>query len=246
MTKESELLLYIPQRRLKILAPNGLETFVSRAKNGYGVKPLNEKEKAKLWLNLYSGILKKRCRSGEYDDSFRENIDFERRRELLNMARELTDCIVNQWKKISPNKEIAVLIFGSIPRGLVKSTTHPDPSNIDLAVIGVINDDEKNRLFDAIRPKRTATQEIILQGCRNVNSEIDLHRSGNAGVIIQNTDKLLASNYAQTIEYIKANATPLYDPLDIWGRIEDQALTDLIENTNYLNDIRKGKRRRML
>ena len=71
-----------------------------------------------------------------------------------------------------------------------------------MAVIGDITDNESERLFDAIRPYRTAIQEKILSDCDKVES--DDTNPGNLGILIQHTDKLTNGHYSGAAAHIMA------------------------------------------
>ncbi len=241
MKEINELLINVPQRGIKMLIPPGLEWLLENSRNSQQVRPLTENEKAKLWLSLYSSTLRKRYPNKDAGKEFMSSVDYQRRQELYLLAEQMTECIVFEWKKINSQREIAVVIFGSIVRGLVKCPAHPDPSNIDMAVIGDISDCERSMLLDSIRPTRERVKNVVLSGCSNLIESLDQFKGGNAGVIVQNIQKLTVNSYSQTIEYIRANATPTYDPEGIWGKVENDAL-NFVVNKGFLNKIRRMRR----
>lgn len=218
-----ELLITLPKRGIKIVPfPETIEK-MERARRGERVGPWSEEEKLRLKLLTRCGILENRYSTPEEGKEFMKVVDYERRKELLGMACELTDCIIDKWGIINPGKNIAVVLFGSIAKGLVKKSDHSDPSNIDLTVIGMFSPEEKELLFNEIRPKRTEIQERILKDCPNAADRAGLC-VGNAGVHIQCPEKLIKNNYSGALEYIKSKATPLYDPSGIWRNLEKEAL----------------------
>ncbi|MCL5970090.1 MAG: hypothetical protein M1450_01135, partial [Patescibacteria group bacterium] len=73
------------------------------------------------------GILAKRYPKPEQGRKFMESVDYERRKELLEKAVHLSESIVASWKEINPDKPIAIILFGSVAKGLVKQTQNPDP-----------------------------------------------------------------------------------------------------------------------
>ncbi|HVZ58204.1 MAG TPA: nucleotidyltransferase domain-containing protein, partial [Patescibacteria group bacterium] len=156
---------------------------------------------------------------------FMGEINFERRDQLLAIAHDASNKIVEEWKDINPNKEIAVLLFGSVAKGLVKRPEHKDPSNIDLAVIGDFSPEESEALFDAIRPYRADVQDMILQDCDEIESED--HNPGNLGVLVQNTEKMSNGHFSGAINHISAGAFALYDPSNMWNAIEEHTLTEM-------------------
>ncbi len=244
--KYTSLLISVPCRGLKILPPSGLESFVEKARRGERVNPPTDLDKIKWALVLYSNILRKRYPTTNSGQEFMTQVCYERLDELTELANSMTMCIVEKWKNIAPDTEIAVILFGSTTRGLVKNSSHPDPSNIDLAVIGNIDDYHKELLYDAIRPTRKSTQEIILKNCSISDNSADIQNSGNAGVHIQNIEKLTKNDFQQTIEYLKANATALYDPAGIWSGLENEALVYLRDETNFLSKINNRKKHRQI
>lgn len=172
-------------------------------------------------------ILKERHPMPEDGMVYMSQVDYERRNELLQLARNLTTCIVKEWRKIEPGKPIAVVLFGSVAKGLVRRGNHQDPSNIDLAVIGDFTDKEAEQLKDAIRPRRKEAQEIILRSCPLVIS--DDKNPGNAGVHIQSIKSLNAGDYSGALNHINAGALAIHDPSGVWDEIEKEALSFVTE-----------------
>ncbi len=219
---QPDYLITVPKRGLRIIPPAETLQKMMAARHGLRVGSWTDEEKTRLRLITESGILKKRYPTSADGKLFMQEVDYERRNELLSYAYELSEQVVRSWETINPDKDIAIILFGSITRGLVKRPEHPDPSNIDMAVIGNITDEEKELLFDAIREKRAEVKGRILSGCVNLTG---IHEQcGNAGVFIQDISKLKLNNYCPAIEYIKACATALWDPVGIWGCLEREAL----------------------
>jgi hypothetical protein len=121
-------------------------------------------------------------------------------------------------------------LFGSVAKGLVKHTDHPDPSNIDLTVMGNISPDEREKLMESIRPHRKSVQQWLLSRVPFINSSES--NPGNAGVIVQHQDKVKNDNYEPARNYIASGAIALHDPVGIWANIEHQALIATIEKKN--------------
>lgn len=172
-------------------------------------------------------ILKERHPTPEDGMAYMSHVDYKRRNELLQIARNLTTCIVKEWRRIEPGKPISVVLFGSIAKGLVKSGDHQDPSNIDLAVIGDFTDKESELLKDAIRPRRKEAQKIILRSCPLVIS--DEKNPGNAGVHIQSIRSLYAGDFSGALNHINAGAFAIHDPSGVWDRVEKEALNFITE-----------------
>lgn len=219
-----EMLITLPRRGLKIIPPQETQQNMLRARAGEVVHwSDNEKKRLKLMINC--SILAKRYPNPQDGKDFMQQVNYEWRKELLEMAHEATDEIVNQWQTINPNKNIAVLLYGSVAKGLVKNPDNPDPSNIDMAVIGDITSEERNLLFDAIRPKRENIQNRILSNCPIINS--DEQNPGNLGISVQATEKLISNNFGQARGYITAGVKTLYDPSGTWQKIEQDALAQM-------------------
>lgn len=239
-------LITIPKRGLRVIAPEHTQQVMELARKHKkeGTRFTDEEkatlwpenEKARLYLMKQCGTLARRYPKSEQGKKFMESVDYQRRRELLEKAGHLSESIVLSWSEINPDKPIAVILFGSVAKGLVKHTQNPDPSNIDLAVIGEISAEERERLMDSIRPHRKTVQEWILQRVPFINSSE--RNPGNAGVIIQNSEKLTKDNFEPAKNYITSGAIALHDPEGIWKELETQAL-----NNTYERMSRKNKRK---
>jgi predicted nucleotidyltransferase len=230
-------LITLPKRGLRVIAPEHTRRVMELAQKhkAEGTR-FTEDEKADLWpdrekariyLMKQCGTLKRRYPEADQGRQFMESVDYDRRDELMERARSLSSDIVNSWEKISPDKPIAVVLFGSVAKGLVKHSENPDPSNIDLAVIGDVTREEKERLLDEIRPHRRSVQEWILGKVPFINS--DERNPGNAGVIVQSLETVAKDNFEPAKNYITSGAIPLHDPAGIWQEAEDQALKSTIE-----------------
>ena len=231
-SKPEQRLITLPKRGLRIVAPEHTQRVMELARRhkeeGTRFTPEEKQElwpdteKARIWLIQQCGTLAKRYPNPEDGERFMESVDYQRRNELMQKAQALSDDIVYSWQTINPDKPIAVILFGSVAKGLVKHTQNPDPSNIDLAVIGDISQDEREKLMDEIRPNRKSVQEWILERVPFVNSTEE--NPGNAGVIIQHTDKLTKDRHEPTRNYIASGAIALHDPERIWSNLETEAL----------------------
>lgn len=186
---------------------------------------MNRRENQRLYQITQDGPLKRRYPTPEEGRRFMEVIDFDRRNILLREAGQATDVIVEEWKQINPDKPIAVVLFGSTAKGTVKDCSYPDPSNIDMGVIGDISPEEQELLFDAIRPYREQVQERLLETCGDIQT--DEKNPGNLGVSIQHVNKLTNGHYSGMVCYLGSSALPLSDPENIWGKLEDDALDKL-------------------
>ncbi len=224
-----EFLITIPQRGLKVIPPAETQANMRVAREG-GIVHWSQEEKARLYLLTHCKILEKRHPKPVDGKAYMESVDMGRREYLLSLANELSGTIANEWHRINPGSEVAVILYGSVAKGLTRGTNHPDPSNIDLSVVGNISDDEKTQLFNRIRPKRAETQKRILEGYGNIESSEQ--NPGNAGVIIQDIDKLRRECYGVARTYIAGGAIALYDPAGIWKAVEKEALQYQLEKNN--------------
>ncbi len=236
-------LITIPKRGLRVIAPEHTQRVMELARKHKkeGTRFTEEEkeelwpetEKARLYLMKQCGILAKRYPKPQDGEKFMESVDYQRREELLEKAKHLSTDIVSAWQQINPEKPIAVILFGSVAKGLVKHTDNSDPSNIDIAVIGDITSEEREKLMDEIRPHRKSVQEWILERVPFINSSE--RNPGNAGVMVQNTKKLTKDGFEPTKNYITSGAIVLHDPEGIWKNLENQALNSTYEKMNRNN-----------
>lgn len=159
-------------------------------------------------------ILKKRhAESGEgcnYGNNYMTRVDLEWRENLLKEANLMAGVIRNSAAELGfVDEEFAIILFGSIPRGLSRARTDEDPSNIDLSVIGNFSDYDREAILNRIKPTR---------------DEIGRKIGNNTGVFVQNKYRLTRENYQPVIQFIGACAEPLYDPGGIWQHLEKEAL----------------------
>lgn len=240
-SESGQYLITLPRRGIRVVAPEHTQRVMELARRHkeertrFTPEEKNElwpeTEKARIWIMKNCGTLAKRYPKPQDGEKFMESVDYQRRDELMLKARDLTEEIVSSWQTINPDTPIAVVLFGSVAKGLVKHTQDPDPSNIDLAVIGDISEEERERLMDEIRPHRKNVQEWILQKVPFINSAEN--NPGNAGVMVQHVDKLRKDRYEPTRNYIASGAIPLYDPAGVWAMLENEALLSASETMNH-------------
>lgn len=215
----------LPKRGIRVMAPLAsrriLEDLRENGKNGHSI--WSPEEKARIKLLRDCRILARRYPNPQSGKDFMNHVSIDRREHLYRMAQDLTSHVVEQWHEIKPDKPIAVILFGSIAKGLVKNTNHPDPSNIDLAVLGNFSDSERSILMDKIKPKRLQIGEEIKKDCARIVSPEK--SPGNAGVFVQNIYKVKNGSYGCALNYISSGAIALYDPAGIWEKIEQEALS---------------------
>lgn len=231
MTIETEnyidILITLPRRGLRIIPPGETAANMVRVKEGQSIVPWTAREKARLALIKNDTIMRKRFPNPNDGQALMEDVCYQRREELLSLAVDLSNRIVEEWDTMTPNKNIAIILFGSVARGLVRRSDHYDPSNLDMSVIGDFTEEERTELLDAIRPARKETGQKILETCGEAN--VIREGSGNAGVYVQHVDKLINNKFATAKEYISSNAMVLHDPVGIWSAIEGAALDHEVE-----------------
>jgi predicted nucleotidyltransferase len=228
----SEYLITLPKRGLRVQAPAYVRRVmeVARKHKERGERFTDEEkqslwpdaEKARLRIMTNCSILRKRYPTREEGERFMHDVDYDQREFLLGQAGDLTLGIVESWQQIAPDKPIAVVLYGSVAKGLVKRPDHPDPSNIDLTVIGDISPEQRLELMDSIRSRREKVRERILARVPKVDSRE--HNPGNAGVMVQHTDRLLNGGFYGARNYIASGAFALHDPKGIWKSIESEAI----------------------
>jgi len=179
--------------------------------------------KARIQLMLGNRITARRYPERQIGESFMHEVDTERHIELLGLADRMSDHIVSEWQKIDPQKDIAVVLFGSVATGLVKSRLHPDPSNVDLAVVGDFNQEATTSLLNAIKSERTAIGEEIRSTCPNVDRTLD-PLPGNVGVFVQRPQILTNDHFGEARVYLASGAYALHDPAGIWAEIDRGAI----------------------
>lgn len=221
MSKENLYRITIPKRGIKVIPPRETQEKMALAKQGIKVDPFSPEEKYRLRKIMDCKVLEGRYPAREDGLAFMQEVDLGWRNELLSKASGLAGTIVEEWNNISTNP-IAVLLYGSVAKGLTKRPDHYDPSNIDLAVIGAIGSEERDALYDAIRPERLRIQSEILSNCPALDSPET--NPGNAGVSIQDLNKLRSNYYYGVRMYIQAGALPLFDEYNVWAGIESEAI----------------------
>lgn len=229
MNIENIQLITLPKRGLRVIPPLETAEKMRQAKTGQKVLPFSAEEKYRLRKLIDCSILKQRYPTKQDGERFMNEVDLDWREQLLNMAQELSDTTVKKWRQINDRKDIAVVLYGSVAKGLTKKPGHEDPSNIDLGVIGNFGESERHALYNAIRPTRIEMQNRILARCSFIDSPEA--NPGNAGVSIQDLSKLRSNFYYGTRMYISAGAFALYDNSGIWEDIEKEAITFSRNNT---------------
>lgn len=209
-----EYLITLPRRGIQIIPPAETAANMALAKTltpGGSENPRikwSEREKTRLWLMKKDRVMSNRYPNKQNGQFFMQEVDYDTREMLLEQARDLTKEIADKWQEINPSSPIAVVLFGSVAKGLVKNADHHDPSNIDLTVIGKIKEEEREKLLNEIRPTRNNIREL----------------GHNAGVLVQPIERVTKNYFSSALNYISSGATALYDPERIWSKVETDAL----------------------
>lgn len=184
-------------------------------------------------------IMRKRLPSSKDGLEYMTKVDLSWRQELLKEACSMTDAIRTSVPEVTTacDGDFAVIIFGSISRGLTRNRENEDPSNIDLSIIGNFSEDDRIAIFNRIRPTR---------------DQIAARIGNNVGVFVQTHDKLIKNGYGAMIQYIGACAYALYDPNHIWSKLEEEALAfsktktvSAISNSQSMYQPQRAKKSRL-
>lgn len=198
---------FIAERGVYItLPPEATQVIAGSASNR---EPLPWEEQVRLLVMANDPILRGRYRLVSEGNESMEQVCFIWREELYKKAQFMADDIVVHSKEIG-KEDFLVLLFGSVARGLSRRKEDPDPSNIDLAVVGDFSEGDRLDLFDRIRDRRMQIQEEI---------------GSNVGVHIQCWEKMSKNDFSAVINYIASSARILYDPLGKWKVLEGKALS---------------------
>jgi len=207
MKERAEQMFWVHNRGIIVALPPDATASIGNAYANR--KELDHKDQRRLNAINNDGILKKRYPSAKDGEEYMNSVDMEWREVLYRKADLISVQIAEQAKAIG-KEDFAILLFGSVAKGLARKQDHPDPSNIDLAVIGQFTDEEREELLNRIRPIRNKEEEEI---------------GNNVGVFIQTPNKLRNSNYGAAFMYIGSSARALYDPKGIWSSLQEEALS---------------------
>lgn len=236
----SDAVITLPRYGIQVLAPDETYQNIRTAKSRAVVTPdsihWSPEEKMKLQLMKECGILGNRFPTPDEGKKFMESVDYRRHAELLRYATEFSAHIASQWNHIDPNNGIAIIVYGSVARGLVKPVNHESPSDIDLAVIGSFNEDQREELFESVKEKREEIAAQLVGDCPNHDAEL---WNRYVGLKIQDISKLSNNTFGATLNYIKSGARQLHDPKKIWLNLEQTALRSEIER----REEKKSKKR---
>lgn len=218
MRQEAEQLFWVHTRGLVVTLPPDATRRISSAVDAG--KPIPSEESSRLRVITMDPILKKRYPVQENGSDFMGQVCPDRRVFLYQKAVEVSGVIVQSARKIRKPK-VAVILFGSVAKALVKRDGHGDPSNIDLAVIGDFNKNDREIMLDMIRDERD-----------RVKTEI----GNNVGVFVQSRDSVRGNNFDTAFNYIGSCARPLWDPHRIWRDLESAALSETGSVRRFINN----------
>lgn len=206
MKERAEQMFWVHTRGVIVTLPPDASASIGKAYANS--EDLHHEDQRRLSAINNDGILKKRFPSAKDGEKYMNSVDMEWREVLYDKANLISTQIVEQAKAIG-KEDFAILLFGSVAKGLTREKKHDDPSNIDLAVIGEFTDKEREGLLNRIRTIRGREEKEI---------------GNNVGVFVQTPVKLRKSNYGTALMYIGSSARALYDPRGIWSTLEEEAL----------------------
>lgn len=207
MKERAEQMFWVHTRGVVVALPPDVTASIGKAHaNGEEIYPNDQRT---LSIINNDGILKKRYPSAKEGEKYMNSVDMGWREALYDKAISISEQIAEEAKAMG-KEDVAILLFGSVAKGLVRKKDHADPSNIDLAVIGEFTKEEREKLMNRIRPIRHKEQENI---------------GNNVGVFIQTPDKLRNSDYGAALMYMGSSARALYDPKGIWSNLREEALS---------------------
>jgi hypothetical protein len=241
-------LISIPRRGLRHALPESVDTKVRDFRVGSflhrdvyrRVRPQwSSDDLVRFDLILNSSVLAQRFPHPDAGRKLMGVVDYNYRNELFGYSLDMSKIIQNAIYTMPSyfDKYYAILLFGSIPRGLVKRPGYFDPSNIDIAVIGNFNSSERDYIFDHIRQDRHDLQDYMLR--QNKMWRMPFEQRCNVGVHIQDQGKITGNSFSTALQYISSCAYPLYDNYHVWSEIESDAIA-------YYNKKFEKKRERKL
>ncbi len=217
---------------------------------------------SKYWIIAIQNdrTLRRRYPQEEIGQRFMTQVDHDWRETLYDRALDLTGSIQNAAREIGVQR-FAVVLYGSVARNLVKRPGHPDPSNIDIAVVGSISCQEKDEMYRLIRNDREEVTTRIKDEEKNaiearteglaldrvtkaklgrIDREID--PIGRAGVIIRSVPAVKESDYDLVLWYMAGCGQPLYDHDGLWAQLEHEAMPHLALSTLSKHQVKGIKR----
>lgn len=241
--------LYLPREGVVVELPSDCSLGIDICPDTGTVK-IDPIVRARLNMITHDTILANRYPTREHGERFMEQISPQWRDRLFDQAKIVTQTVINSCQSIDQER-IAVILFGSVAKNLVKPPTHPDPSNIDLAVIGFFSKTEKDQLLGLVKPVRRAVTEYInavesreikegesfeekkiivadpVIKCEPVDDSSMPNQSlvgCRVGVFFQTPETVRCNGYDVAREYVTSCAKALHDPYYIWREIEHEAI----------------------
>jgi len=199
-----------------LLAPHATSMASDTVALGGEIPPY---ESARFRIITNDHILKTRFPNPDDGVKLMGQVDTERREELLRYAYEITPRIVEEWGKINPNEPIAVVVYGSVAKGLVKPKDHNDPSDLDMSVIGTITEKERRELLEASIPHRERIQQQM-----GITPQEGIKYPTLSCFKVRDTKILLSDNYSLAKKLIASSTFATYDPSGILQEIESEVL----------------------
>lgn len=199
-----------------LLAPHATSMISEAVAPGNQIPPT---ESARLRIITNDHILRTRFPNPNDGVQLMTQVDMERREELLGYAYEITPKIVEEWEKINPNEPIAVVVYGSVAKGLVKPKDHDEPSDLDMSVIGNITEKERRKLLEASIPHRERIQQQM-----GITPQEGIKYPTLSCFKIRDTRILLSDNYSLAKKLIASSTFATHDPSGILQKIESEVL----------------------
>lgn len=261
--------LHLPDRGLIVELPPSCAQgiFIDPKSDRAEIDPMT---KAQLNVVINDPILRNRYPSPEEGEKYMDKVSPQRRDELLEKARLITEGIkVACWSR--GEEYFAVILYGSLARNLARHRVDEDPSNVDVVVIGNFTFQKGREILSSIRPLRqklateikTSRQcmcETIQCGCsdrlaRRYFDDVTASYRNEYGrltenpsvlvegldVVVQSEDTIRSSGYGLARDYMAACARPLYDKFNLWEKIENEAIVYLQLPPKVRRKIREGK-----
>lgn len=217
MGERAEQMYWIHSRGVAITLPPPITEKISGPiSRGECVDPI---QYHRLYLIENNSILKKRLPQDTDGERYMYRVDLKWRERLLEEVQKIAFVIKKSVKEVTgfSDEDFAIILFGSVARGLCRNSSDEDPSNIDISVIGDFSDLDRGEIFERIRPDREKGGERI---------------GNNIGIFLQTKEKLAKDNYSSVIQFIGACGYALHDPGNIWHNIETEALMSSIIKAN--------------
>lgn len=169
--------------------------------------------------------------------------------DAIKMGQELAEASRSMGKD-----QFAVVLYGSTARGLVKCPKHRDPSNIDMAIIGDFNLDERSSVLDKVRPLRESiSSQILIEeksrscSCQGEYAGEDAHGFVTAtyskepgsecnqtdngfkrvGIHVMNIQAIRSDQYSGLRRIITACAYPIIEEGEMWATEEKIAIANI-------------------